>query len=199
MGGTGRLVDGLVGLIEGQGGRVICDTRVARIGVERCRLRRAAGQRRLAVGRRRRLNADSAFTYRHLLGAEHRRRWTDRRIERALLDEPVRLVLRHPAPVSRGRPPHDRPRAALPRLLADIFDHQRLAQDFSLYLHRPTATDPSLAPPGCDTFYALAPVPHQASGIDWTREAEPFRRAVQRRLEDHAAARIGTRSSRRAC
>src|SRR5918993_5130042 len=45
-------------------------------------------------------------------------------------------------------------------LLDDIFTRKRLADDFSLYLHRPTATDPSLAPPGCDSWYVLSPVPH---------------------------------------
>jgi len=68
-------------------------------------------------------------------------------------------------------------------LLTDIFDRKLLASDFSLYLHRPTATDPSLAPPGCDTFYVLSPVPHLQSGTDWEREAEPYRRAIERRLE----------------
>ena len=48
--------------------------------------------------------------------------------------------------------PHDPARAALRELLDDIFERKLLADDFSLYLHRPTATDPSLAPPGCDAF-----------------------------------------------
>jgi phytoene desaturase len=68
-------------------------------------------------------------------------------------------------------------------LLDDIFKHHRLAEDFSLYLHRPTATDPSMAPPGGDAFYVLAPVPHLASGTDWTREAEPYRRRIAAALE----------------
>jgi phytoene desaturase len=67
-------------------------------------------------------------------------------------------------------------------LLEDIFKRHVLADDFSLYLHRPTATDPSLAPPGCDTFYALAPVPHLDSGTDWKTQAEPMRLAIQERL-----------------
>ncbi|MDP1086296.1 phytoene desaturase, partial [Klebsiella pneumoniae] len=58
-------------------------------------------------------------------------------------------------------------------LLDDIFTKKHLADDFSLYLHRPTATDPSLAPPGCDTFYVLAPVPHLDAGVDWRERAEP--------------------------
>jgi len=66
--------------------------------------------------------------------------------------------------------------------LRDIFDHKVLADDFSLYLHRPTATDPSLAPDGCDAFYVLSPVPNLAAGIDWQSRAEPYRRAIEQYL-----------------
>ena len=52
-------------------------------------------------------------------------------------------------------------------LLADIFQHKTLPDDFSLYLHRPTATDPSFAPPGCDSFYVLCPVPNLLGQQDW--------------------------------
>jgi phytoene desaturase len=58
----------------------------------------------------------------------------------------------------------------------DIFTRKVLADDFSLYLHRPTATDPSLAPPGCDAFYVLSPVPHLGSGTDWRRAPNPIAR-----------------------
>jgi phytoene desaturase len=68
-------------------------------------------------------------------------------------------------------------------LLKDIFDRKILAKDFSLYLHRPTATDPSLAPPGCDTFYVLSPVPHLDAGIDWEQQAEPYRQSIAQFLE----------------
>jgi phytoene desaturase len=68
-------------------------------------------------------------------------------------------------------------------LLRDIFDRHHLAEDFSLYLHRPTATDPSLAPDGHDAFYVLSPVPHLASGTDWLTQAEPYRKSIERALE----------------
>jgi phytoene desaturase len=68
-------------------------------------------------------------------------------------------------------------------LLTDIFKKHHLAEDFSLYLHRPTATDPSLAPKGCDTFYALAPVPNLDSGTDWNQFGEEFRQSIQTFLE----------------
>jgi phytoene desaturase len=64
-------------------------------------------------------------------------------------------------------------------LLRDIFDRKILTDDFSLYLHRPTATDPSLAPQGCDAFYVLSPVPNLQSGIDWAARAEPYRQAIE--------------------
>ena len=67
-------------------------------------------------------------------------------------------------------------------LLSDIFTKKHLSQDFSLYLHRPTATDPSMAPPGCDSFYVLAPVPHLESDVDWKVHAETYRQAVAKRL-----------------
>ena len=60
----------------------------------------------------------------------------------------------------------------------DIFKRKVLADDFSLYLHRPTETDPSLAPEGCDTFYALAPVPHLDASVDWLTYAETFKERI---------------------
>ena len=59
-------------------------------------------------------------------------------------------------------------------LLTDIFDRKTLSEDFSLYLHAPTRTDPSLAPPGGESFYVLSPVPNQASGIDWSVEGPRY-------------------------
>ena len=60
-------------------------------------------------------------------------------------------------------------------LLADIFDHKTLSEDFSLYLHRPTATDPSFAPVGCDSFYVLCPVPNLLGKLDWAQEGQALR------------------------
>jgi phytoene desaturase len=68
-------------------------------------------------------------------------------------------------------------------LLHDIFNRKRLSQEFSIYLHRPSATDPRMAPAGCDCFYALIPVPNQLSGIDWGREDQPFTQRVLRFLD----------------
>jgi phytoene desaturase len=185
IGGTGSLVTGLVRLIEGQGGVVRCGQGVAEILVDNgaaCGVRLENGQQigaDIVVS-----NADSAWTYRHLLPARHRRRWTDAKIDRSRFS--MSLFVWYFG--TRGTYPDvaHHTIALGPRyreLLTDIFDRKRLAPDFSLYLHRPTATDPSLAPPGCDAFYVLSPVPHLDSGTDWRTQAEPYRQAICERLE----------------
>ncbi len=68
-------------------------------------------------------------------------------------------------------------------LLRDVFERQTLAADFSLYLHRPTASDASLAPEGCDAFYALSPVPNLRSGTKWEEVAPSYQDAILEYLE----------------
>jgi phytoene desaturase len=184
MGGTGKLVEGLVGLLEGQGADIRCNAEVAQILVAG---RKARGVR-LASGEEIAAdivvsNADSAWTYRHLVAPEHRRRWTDRRIEKSRYS--TSLFVWYFGTRRRYEDVAHHTIMLGPRyegLLADIFERHKLAEDFSLYLHRPTATDPSLAPPGCDAFYVLSPVPHLGGDTDWRRAAEPYRRAIARHL-----------------
>src|SRR6185369_13713474 len=69
-------------------------------------------------------------------------------------------------------------------LLADIFDKKVLAPDFSLYLHAPTRTDPSLAPPGCEASYVLSPVPHLTDGgKDWSKDGAAYCDKLYQSLE----------------
>ena len=68
-------------------------------------------------------------------------------------------------------------------LLNDIFHRQKLTEDFSLYVHRPTATDPSFAPPGQDSFYVLCPVPNLQADIDWALEGPRLRDRIIEALE----------------
>jgi len=68
--------------------------------------------------------------------------------------------------------------------LADIFQRGFLADDFSLYVHRPTATDPSFAPDGCDSFYVLCPVPNQNAKINWSVEGPALQDRIVGALEN---------------
>ena len=185
MGGTGKLVEGLVRLIEGQRGEVRCNAPVESIIVKDG----AARGVRLASGTEIAAdivvsNADSAWTYRHLLPESARKRWTNRKVEKSRYSMGLFVwyfgvnrkyddVLHHTIMMG--------PRYR--ELLHDIFTTKVLAEDFSLYLHRPTATDPSLAPEGCDTFYVLSPVPNLEGGQDWSKEGERYRKAIERLLE----------------
>jgi phytoene desaturase len=72
-------------------------------------------------------------------------------------------------------------------LLEDIYDHGVLAEDLSIYLHHPTVTDPSVAPEGYSTFYALAPVPHMGKfPVDWD-EVGPI---LETRILDEVGRRL---------
>ena len=184
MGGTGRLVQGMAGLIAGQGGTIRRNAEVAEITVQAggaTGVRLASGEHVAAdivVS-----NADSAWTYRNLLPPEHRRRWTDRRVERA--SSSMGLFVWYFGTDRRYEDVAQHTILLGPRyeaLLTDIFGRKRLAEDFSLYLHRPTASDPSLAPPGCDAFYVLAPVPHLGGDTDWRVQAEPYRARIAAHL-----------------
>jgi phytoene desaturase len=68
-------------------------------------------------------------------------------------------------------------------LLADIFDRKVLSDDFSLYVHRPTATDSSFAPQGCDSFYVLCPVPNLQANVDWSNEGPKLRDRIVAALD----------------
>jgi phytoene desaturase len=185
IGGTGALVNGLVSLIEGQGGTVRCGAEVKQILVEGKRARGVL----LANGERIEAdvvvsNADSAWTYRHLIAPEHRERWTDARVDRQRYS--MSLFVWYFG-TKRKYPEVAHHTIMLgPRykeLLQDIFDRKVLADDFSLYLHRPTATDPSLAPDGCDGFYVLSPVPNLLGTTDWKTRAEGYKKSIQDLLE----------------
>ena len=69
-------------------------------------------------------------------------------------------------------------------LLSEIFDAKQMSEDFSLYLHRPTATDKSFAPDGCESFYVLCPVPNLQGDVDWCDEAEVLRDRIVEALEE---------------
>jgi phytoene desaturase len=185
MGGTGAIISAMAKLVTDLGGQIRLGAEVSRIRVVDRRAKGvvlAGGERvdsEIVVS-----NADSAWTYKHLLADVPRRVWTDDKVDRAAYS--MSLFVWY---FGTRRRYEDIPHHMImmgPRyreLLGDIFDRKLLAEDFSLYLHRPTATDPALAPPGCDTFYVLSPVPHQDSGIDWGKQAESYRQLIEHRLE----------------
>jgi len=184
MGGTGALVRALGGLLQRQGVAVRLGETVTAIETEG---RRATGVV-LADGDRLPAdivvsNADAPHLYRSMVpGAK--RRWSPRRLDR--LRYSMGLFVLHFGTTKRYPDVAHHTISMGPRyrgLLHDIFHRKVLADDFSLYLHRPTATDPSMAPAGCDTFYVLSPVPNLQSDIDWQRTAVPYGDRILEALE----------------
>jgi len=187
MGGTGTIVDALAKLIREQGGNIHLNTEVNEILIENGK---ATGVR-LNDGTEHHAdqivsNADVAFTYRNLIPEKERSTYTNRKIDRFEYSMSLFVIyfgtkkryldsmLEHHNIILGDR---------YEGLLSDIFHKKELPDDFSLYLHMPTKTDPTLAPDGCEAFYVLSPVPHLDSGTDWTTQAKPYRDAIMNFLE----------------
>ena len=184
-GGTGALVDALTRLLHRAGVRVLTGETVARItthngratGVTMSDGTHLPAERVVA-------NADPAHVYATMLDRPPRRRWTPRRLRRLrysmglyvlyiTTDVPYPAVAHHTIAVG----PDER------RELHTVFERGELADSPSVYLHRPAATDPNMAPPGGDAFYVLTPAPNLRGTADWDRDAATVRRRVLDRLE----------------
>ncbi|MDX6693716.1 MAG: phytoene desaturase [Blastocatellia bacterium] len=188
MGGTGALVKALVQLFEECGGVIKLESEVEEIVFNEVSghatgVRFAGGDFLPAdavVS-----NADVAFTYLHLVPPRFRRKHTDRKIQR--MNYSMSLFVIYFGTDRRYDDIAHHEILMGPRyrgLVEDIFKRKTLAEDFSLYLHRPTATDASLAPAGCDSWYVLSPVPHLGGSTDWREQALPYRNAIVKYLEE---------------
>lgn len=185
LGGTTSLVQALVRLLDELGVEVRTRAAVGRIEVNDGRATAVV----LETGERVAAdvvvaNGDPSLVYTKLIDARHRRKHTDAQVAR--VKGSMSLFVAYFG--TRRQYPDIRHHTIVlgPRyrgLLDDIFHRKTLADDFSLYLHRPTATDPSLAPPGHEAFYVLSPVPNQQSGLDWAREQDRYHARIMQALE----------------
>jgi phytoene desaturase len=190
IGGTGALVEALGKLFRELGGKVHLNAEVDEIMVEG---RQATGirlkdgsvhQADLVVS-----NADPAFTYKYMIPAARRKQYTDKRIDQIKYSMSLFVIyfgtkkqyrhssnLRHHNIILNER---------YRELLAEIFGEKGLPEDFSLYLHMPSMTDPSVAPEGHESCYVLSPVPTLDAGVDWTKMAEPYKARILQFLEEN--------------
>lgn len=185
-GGTGALVEGMARCLRDAGGVVRTGAEVVRIEVEGRRARRvhladgSAGEFDAVAS-----NADVVHTYARLLAGNARGRSQGQR----LASRPHSMSLFIVYFGTRKSYPHLSHHTVMfgPRyrgLIDQVFNGSKLASDFSLYLHAPTVTDPTLAPPGCSAFYALSPVPHLGNApIDWSVEGPLYRDRILSALE----------------
>ncbi len=189
IGGTGAIVDGMVKLFQELGGKLYLNQDVASLDI--------AGRKVTGLYTRDGLfhpadivisNADVANTYMKMIPAQSRKKNSDWRLKS--MKYSMSLFVYYFGTKKRYNQSNLAHHNILlgPRykgLLDDIFNKNILADDFSLYLHMPTLTDPSTAPEGCEGFYVLAPAPNQKSGIDWNVMARPFRDRIVHFLQEN--------------
>ena len=130
-------------------------------------------------------NADLAHTYGELINSEHRRKWSDKKLRKTQYSMSAFLLylgvrkkypqLKHHTLILSER---------YKGLIDDIFDNKVLPDDFSMYLHIPSQTDPSMAPAGCESMYVLIPVPNLEGGVNWEKTKGMYTERVLTFLED---------------
>lgn len=189
LGGTGAIVAAFDQLMNELGVKVHLNAEVKEILVEG---RKTTGVR-MADGTVHKAdavvcNADVGWSYLNLIPAQYRKKNTDKRIKSFKYSMSLFVIyfgtkrrytdsqLAHHNIILSER---------YNGLLRDIFGDQGLPEDFSLYLHMPTITDPTMAPPGHEAFYVLSPVPHLGAKIDWHKAAKPYRDTIMQFLEEN--------------
>lgn len=186
-GGTGALVQGLVRLFEELGGKIILNAEVENIGEHNSEIKSVhlkSGESfsfNIVVS-----NADVMHTYDKLLHQSAPAKTQRNRLSKMKYSMSLFLIYFGTDKQYPDMAHHTvlfGPRYR--ELLQDIFHHGRLADDFSLYLHAPTRTDPDLAPPGHEAFYVLAPVPNLSqSEVDWDVEGPKYADKILSYLEE---------------
>ncbi|MFN4818340.1 MAG: phytoene desaturase [Ignavibacteria bacterium] len=188
MGGMGALVQGLVNVFKDIGGKIQLGTEIKEIVIDDS-TKRAIGvltasgeflKADIVVS-----NADVGNMYMKMIPAKYRKKNTDKRMKN--LHYSMSLFVMYFGTTKKYEDLAHHEIIMGPRykeLVTDIFKKKHLADDFSLYLHRPSATDPSLAPEGCDCWYVLSPVPHLESGTDWSVKGPEYRNRIVQYLEE---------------
>lgn len=188
-GGTGAIVNGFEKLITEQGGKYHLETEVDEILITNGK---ATGVR-LKNGEQLNAdivvsNADVGFTYKNMINPTHRKKYTDKKIDRTKYSMSLFVIYfgTKKRYLDSGLAHHNIILGKRYKgLLDDIFHNKKVAEDFSLYLHMPTITDSSIAPEGHEGFYVLSPVPHLDSGTDWNEFAPKYRDAIMNFLEEN--------------
>lgn len=188
MGGTGKLVAELENLMRRQGIEILLNTDVREIMVSKDDSNRVSGvitQDAKQISADRVIcNGDPPTIYAEMLPAHKGKR------KKALPDKVTRYsmglyVLFFGTKKTYPNIAHHTiwMGKRYKELLHDIFNRKILADDFSLYVHRPTATDASFAPEGCDSFYVLCPVPNLQGNLEWEKEGPALQKRIVAALD----------------
>ena len=184
-GGMYSLVRALEDVFKRLGGVVETDAEVEQIVVENRRAKGVFVNGQFCEADGVISNADLVHTYGELIKSEHRKKWSDKRLRKTQYSMSAFLLylgvrkkypkLKHHTLILSER---------YKGLVTDIFDNKVLPDDFSMYLHIPSQTDPTMAPKGCESMYVLIPVPNLESGINWEKTKAAYTDSVLTFLEN---------------
>ena len=174
-GGMYSVVTAMKNLFLQQGGTIYTDSEVEEITIERGKVTGAVANGHTFPADAVVSNADLAHTYKHLINPKWRKKWSDKKIDSMKFTMSCFLLYigvrkQFPQLVHHTLILSERYK----ELVDEIFDNKPLPDDFSMYVHAPTKTDPSMAPPGCESIYVLIPVSNLKGGVDWEKEKAAY-------------------------
>jgi phytoene desaturase len=185
-GGMYALVQALEKLFIQLGGEVITNQAVSEIIIENNRATGVISNGAPLKADMVISNADVLYTYQTLIKSAKKRHWHAARIKRTAASMSAFLLylgikkqypqLLHHTLILSHR---------YKKLVHDIFDHYILPDDFSMYLHAPSKTDPSMAPDGCESLYVLIPVTNLDGRIDWSQKKNDYSQKILNFLENN--------------
>ena len=183
-GGMYSLVRALEDVFKGLGGVIETDAEVKQIIVKNREAKGVIANDQFYEADGVISNADLIHTYSELIKSEHRRKWSDKKLRKTQYSMSAFLLylgvrkkypqLKHHTLILSER---------YKGLVDDIFDNKVLPDDFSMYLHIPSQTDPSMAPEGCESMYVLIPVPNLESSVNWEKTQAAYTDRVLTFLE----------------
>ena len=184
-GGMYKFVQALESIFKELGGIIETDAEVEQVVVENRTSKGVLANGRFYEADGVISNADFVHTYGRLIKSEHRKKWSGKKLRKIQYSMSAFLLylgvrkkypqLKHHTLILSER---------YKGLVTDIFDNKVLPDDFSMYLHVPSQTDPSMAPPGCESMYVLIPVPNLESGVNWEKTEAAYTDRVLTFLEE---------------
>ena len=184
-GGMYNLVQALENVFIALGGILETDAEVEQIVVENQEAKGVMAKGRFYEADAVISNADLVHTYRELIKPEHRKKWSDKKLRGTQYSMSAFLLY---LGVNKKYPQLKHHTLILSErykgLIDDIFDNKILPDDFSMYLHIPSQTDPTMAPEGCESLYVLIPVPNLESRIHWEKIKRTYTDSILTFLEN---------------
>ena len=185
IGGTGRIVQSFEKLMKEENIKIFKNVEIKKIITKDAQAIGIKFRNKVVYADKIVMNTDPAYTYKYLINSKKNKKWNQKRVDKMDYSMGLFVIYFGTKKIYKNIAHHTIWMGKrYEGLLNDIFKNNILADDFSLYLHRPTATDKSMAPKGCDSFYVLSPVPNLKKPIDWDNYGKTYEKKILVALEN---------------